>query len=317
MKTLEELKIFFTESLRKDLEALEDVRIKTVLKLRNALVLVFTAAVVIAAFAAGVDGGGVFHAIGLAVVVGGLAYYFITKSYVSDFKEVVIRQLVEFLDPGLRYGPQQKIPIEEFMNSKLFLRHPDVYQGDDRVGGRMGATAIDFSEIHAQYVTRDNKGRAQYHTIFKGLFFKADFNKHFQGETFILPDTAQRLLGNLGNMFQSWNISRPALVKLEDPEFEKLFAVYGTDQIEARYILSPSLMRRIVDFKKKSNRTIWLSFIHSDVYIAVSYFKNLFEPKVFHTLLDFQPIKEYFEDLQLVIGIVEDLNLNTRIWTKA
>ncbi|MCH7504551.1 hypothetical protein IID04_02795 [PVC group bacterium] len=27
-------------------------------------------------------------------------------------------------------------------------------------------------------------------------------------------------------------------------------------------------------------------------------------------------IKEYFEDLELVYGLVEDLNLNNRIWTK-
>ena len=27
-------------------------------------------------------------------------------------------------------------------------------------------------------------------------------------------------------------------------------------------------------------------------------------------------VKEYFEDFHLFIGIVEDLNLNTRIWTK-
>ncbi|MFT5169968.1 MAG: hypothetical protein ACI8Q2_000583, partial [Candidatus Omnitrophota bacterium] len=43
---------------------------------------------------------------------------------------------------------------------------------------------------------------------------------------------------------------------------------------------------------------------------------NLFEPRIFKTLLDFKPIEEYFEDLSFAIGIVEDLNLNTRIWSK-
>jgi hypothetical protein len=33
-------------------------------------------------------------------------------------------------------------------------------------------------------------------------------------------------------------------------------------------------------------------------------------------LIDFAPIQEYFEDLQLAIGIADDLNLNTRIWSK-
>ena len=133
----------------------------------------------------------------------------------------------------------------------------------------------------------------------------------------VLPDTAQKLFGNwLGNLFQSWNFTRDDLIKLEDPEFERLFVVYGTDQIEARYILSTSLMKRIVDFKKKTGKTIHLSFINNEIYVAVSYNKNLFEPKIFKTLLDFNVIREYYSDLQLALGIIEELNLNTRIWSK-
>ena len=143
-----------------------------------------------------------------------------------------------------------------------------------------------------------------------------DFNKHFKGRTVVLPDTAEKLFGGLGKLFQSWNIGRGELVKLEDPEFEKEFAVYGNDQVEARYILSTSLMKRIVDFKRKTGKKIFLSFVGSRVFVAVSFRKDLFEPKVFSTVLAFEPIQEYFEDLQLAIGIVDDLNLNLRIWTK-
>jgi hypothetical protein len=112
------------------------------------------------------------------------------------------------------------------------------------------------------------------------------------------------------------NIFRGELIKLEDPEFESHFVVYGTDQIQARYILSMSLMERIVEFRKKTGRKIYLSFVGSKVFAAVSYTKSLFEPRLFRTLLDFDPICEYFRDLQLAIGIVDDLNLNTRIWSK-
>ena len=47
------------------------------------------------------------------------------------------------------------------------------------------------------------------------------------------------------------NFSRPPLVKLEDPEFEKHFVVSGEDQVEARYILSTCLMQRLTDFRNK------------------------------------------------------------------
>ena len=106
------------------------------------------------------------------------------------------------------------------------------------------------------------------------------------------------------------------LVKLEDPEFEKEFVVYGSDQIEARYILSPGLMERIVEFKRKAKRKIHLSFVQSWVNLAIEFDKDLFEAPLFGSALDYPKIRDYFRDLQLAFGIVEDLNLNTRIWTK-
>ena len=144
----------------------------------------------------------------------------------------------------------------------------------------------------------------------------ADFNKHIRGETVVLPDTAERLFGRLGKKLQALNKPRGQLINLEDPEFEKNFAVYGDDQIQARYILSTSLMKRIMEFKEKTKREIYLSFLGMKVHIAIRFRKDLFEPKLFRTLLDFELIREYFEDVMLAYGIVEDLNLNTRIWSK-
>jgi hypothetical protein len=75
-------------------------------------------------------------------------------------------------------------------------------------------------------------------------------------------------------------------------------------------------MNRIVDFRKKAGKNIYLSFVNSRIYLAIPYSKNLFEPRLYKTLLDFKPVQEYFENIQFALGIVEDLNLNTRIWSK-
>jgi hypothetical protein len=179
----------------------------------------------------------------------------------------------------------------------------------------VGQTTVKFSEVDAKYESGSGKNRSV-QQVFKGLFFIADFNKHFYGRTVVLPDATEKVFGKLAQTFQKLNFTRDDLVKLEDPEFEKEFVVYSNDQVEARYILSTSLMKRIVDFKRDSDKKIHLSFISSQVNVAVSFKRSLFEPKLFSTLLDFKPIQEYFEDLVLAVGIVEDLNLNTRIWTK-
>lgn len=315
MKTLQELREFYDKNLLPDLQHLETIRLGNLRKMAIWIFPLMIGSILLAILfkdAGDAPGFIVF----LAFVVSGIISAYITRGYVSHFKEKIIEKIVHFIDPSLSYQPTSYIDSVKYKESKLFLRHYDVYKGDDRVSGKIGATTVDFSELHTQYITKDSKGRTSYHTIFKGLFFIGDFNKNFKGRTFVLPDTAESLFGGVAKLFQSWAAARPELVKLEDPEFEKLFVVYADDQIEARYILSPSLMKRIVDFKKKSKNNIRLSFLNSNVYVAILYYKNLFEPRIFQTLLDFKPIQEYFEDLQLATGIVEDLSLNLRIWTK-
>jgi hypothetical protein len=234
---------------------------------------------------------------------------------VSGFKRLIIARLVKFIDEGLTYDAKGCIDKPTFMLSGIFKTKPNKYKGDDLVEGAVGKTKIRFCELDAKYESGSGKNRTV-QIVFKGLFFIGDFNKHFSCQTVVLPDSAEKLFGRLGQKLQSMNFTRGQLIRMEDPEFEKHFVVYGSDQIGARYILSTSLMRRIVDFKNRMKNNIYLSFTGSMVFVGISYRKNLFEPRIFRTLLDFEPIREYFEDLQMVIGIVEDLNLNRRIWTK-
>lgn len=253
----------------------------------------------------------------IAVAWGG---HKIRGSFRSDFKHRIIGPIVKFADPGLAYAPESGIACGEYQGGKIFLTGVDRYQCEDLVQGVIGRTAIRFSEVHSEYKTettdKDGHRHTHWHTIFRGLYFIADFNKSFNGEYVVLTDTAERLFGRLGQNLQSMTMGRPPLVKMEDPEFEKLFVVYGTDQVEARYLLTPSFMARLTNYRKQSNREIQLGFSHSHLYLAVSYPKNLFEPRLFSTLLDFTPIREYYADLAIAVDLVEELNLNTRIWGK-
>lgn len=318
MKTLEDLKNFYETVLMPDLKLLEQQRRSIVRKIAWVIIgAVSLAAVAFFVTAQSLRQAGpvVILPIIVGLLIGAGVCYLLTRGYVADFKALVIERIVHFIDENLTYSPKDCIPKSVFMLSKIFTTKPNRYKGDDLVCGKVGTTQIQFSELHADYESGSGKNRHRY-TVFRGIFFVGDFNKHFTGQTIVLPDTAEKLFGRLGQKLQSLNIFRGNLIRLEDPEFESHFAVYGSDQIEARYILSTSLMARITDFKKKTGKKIHLSFIGSMVFVAVSYTRDLFEPKLFKTLLDFEPVREYFEDLQLAVGIVDDLNLNTRIWSK-
>jgi len=241
------------------------------------------------------------------------------KDYAEVFKNCMIRELAALIDPHFDYFPHRHIEEADYRASELFREAIDRFDGDDLVEGALGATRFRFSElIHEEkQKAGDSKGRGQACrvTVFRGLFFIADFNKHFHGKTYVVPDARGSVRG-LGKLFEKWSFARGNIVELENSEFEALFTVYGTDQVEARYILSPSLMERLLKFRHKANTRVHLSFIDSKVFVALATDKDLFEPKIFSSGVQSDYLRDYFRYLALVAGIVDDLNLNLRIWGK-
>ena len=326
MKTIEEFREYYNQALLPGLQVFEDKRKVIVKKFKLVMILSSacgTAAAVLL-FLFFPHPAAIVIPLILTLIAMAIGYSKLTGSFILDFKNKIIEQIVRFLDGSLLYNPLDKIAREQFAASRVYEQRIDRYSGEDKVSGSIGKTRIEFSEVHAEYKTesRDSKGhrKTEWHTIFRGLFFIADFNKEFKGYTAVLPDIAERMLGSLiGQKLQSFTtaFSKRQLIRLEDPEFEKLFAVYADDQIEARYILTPALMRRIMDFSKKNSMGIAMSFINSNVNIAIPKAKDMFEPRIFHTLLDIRMAEEYFLDLEMALSVVDELNLNTRIWTKA
>ncbi|MBX3042474.1 MAG: DUF3137 domain-containing protein [Candidatus Kapabacteria bacterium] len=239
----------------------------------------------------------------------------VRADFVIKFKNKIISSIVKFFDVSLSYYPEKFIPLNEFASSGLIDRRIERYYGDDYVEGKIGQTAFRFSEVHA-FVEEGSDDKKRYVEVFGGIFFIGDFNKNFKGRTYVLPDKIEKTFGRFAKFFQSLSKSRGQLVKLEDIEFEKEFAVYSDDQIEARYILSTSLMQRILEFKRKAGSDIMMAFKESCIYMAIPIKGNLFEPKIFGKLVSEDTLRKYYADLNIAISSIEDLNLNLRIWSK-
>lgn len=318
-KSVDELKEFYKNTLVKDVNKLEEKRKKLKNKLLFIYFIMFWNAIAIYFiffYYSSNKEDGIFITIAILVSLGIFLYKYMKKDYRSEFKEYVIKPLIKQIDSNLNYSSNLHISKTIFTGSKLFS-YPDKFTGNDFTIGTIDKTQIQFSDIHAKKKYKDSKGRTKYSTIFQGLFIAADFNKNFYGTTLVLPDFAQNSFGDLiGSWLQSKNSSRGELVKMDSVDFEKEFVVYSDDQIEARYILTQNLMELILNFKKKSKNDIYISFTKNKLHIAIDYKKDLFEPTVFTSLLNETLIFEYIEILSLVIGCVEELKLNRRIWSK-
>ena len=319
MHSIEKLQSLYDSELLNELTSLEQAR-KSIRSNYIKAILAFLLAGV-CAFCVSNE---VLLSVAVPLMLAALAYivYVLVKSsskvkqFKADFKRQVVQKIIQFIDPTWKYYPEKAISRTEYIESELFLKSFDKYKGDDLILGKIEKTDFKCSELHTQYIKK-TKDKEEDVTIFKGLFFHADFNKDFNGKTFISTDHTGKILGSMiGDFFEQFT-RKEDLVKLENPEFEKAFVVHSTDQIEARYILTPKIMERIINFKKVVGVPVVFSFVGSRVYCAISFKEALFEPKIFRSNINFDDVKQMYELFKINETIIQELNLNTRIWTKA
>ncbi len=252
----------------------------------------------------------------IAGLAGVIAFYWLTPDIDDDwqeeYKSLVIAEIIRhFCGETAIYSPTLGISPDIFNQSQLFSHQPDRYFGEDLVQAKINKTTFAFSEVNAERKTEfttTNHGNVQvvhtnWTTIFCGTLFIADFNKQFAGSTVVKQANFWRFL-NYGN------------IRLENPDFMKEFSVRSTDETEARYILTPALMESILQLNKNFGGRIALSFVDSSVVIAMPEEHNFFEISVHRPLLQQKSWERDAQFVQQLLGIIEILNLNTRIWTK-
>ena len=229
-----------------------------------------------------------------------------SKMFSSFYKEEVVDEIIHAFCPNATYSPNNGVSEDLFRNSGLFTS-PDRYHAEDLIEGCLDKTSFICSEVHAEERrARSTKNGVQYYweDIFKGFLFIADFHKEFQGETTVLRDSFFKI---------KMGASR---VKMENPDFEKVFDVFSTNQIEARYLITPSMMERMLKLDSNFKKGITISFRDSTILVAIPDSKNRFEADVWSSLSDMSILKSDFAVLQSLLDIVDELNLNTRIWSK-
>ncbi len=146
-------------------------------------------------------------------------------------------------------------------------------------------------------------------STFRGMFANARLEKKIDGSVVVLPDRLESRLDYLARNIQALkSVNGNRLVSLEDPEFERHFAVYSTDEITARYVLTPAMMMRMTELREKYGRDIMLSFSGHDFYFAVEM------PEGFLTLgssslTSGEALKDLYDNMVAARGILDDLKI--------
>ena len=174
---------------------------------------------------------------------------------------------------------------------------------EDRLEGTRSATPFRFFEAHLEEkrTTSDGKGRTrtQWVTVFRGQCLSASFPKPFEGVTKVYRDAgvfnALMRMGKGGER-----------VKLEDPRFEKAFEVVSTDQVEARFLLTPDFMERLLALEATfKGRKLRCAFAGGRMLVCVEG-KSLFEPGSMHRpMADLARVREMLRDFAAVFLLID------------
>lgn len=103
-------------------------------------------------------------------------------------------------------------------------------------------------------------------------------------------------------------------VKLEDVGFDKQFSVYTKDQVEARYLLTPTFMERLKHLETSfGTRGIKCSFFDDCIMFAISSKKDLFElGSLYKSLKSKKSVEEFYNEIQSVQNMIDYLKLNEK-----
>ena len=170
---------------------------------------------------------------------------------------------------------------------------------EDWFSGAYKGSSYDLYEGHLEQRHTDSKGRTYYSTVFRGQLVRMHFPRDFLGVTVVRRDMG------IFNVFGGGLGLKK--VGLEDPVFEKAFEVWGSDQVEARYLLHPALMQRLLDLETRmKGQKLRCAFQGGDLLVAIEG-GNRFEPgDLFKPLDDPARARRIVDDIASVMRVMDE-----------
>jgi hypothetical protein len=255
-----------------------------------------------------------FFVLGLCVLFGGVfGYLWAARDLRENYRSLYKKRVLPLL--AARYGaityrratPPNMKPLRE---ERIFPEYHRVI-AEDELAGVIRGCALRIVEF--KLTVRRGKHRRE-HTIFDGLAVEIRLARNLAGTTAVLADG-----GAFGN-FRNWLAeSGRQRVRLEDPRFERVYQVWGSDQVAARALLTPAFMERLLALGDRPGfgRPLALARDNQLTVVIPKRGKiNYFEPpSVFRPAAGRDTVMRLDKDIAAVLAVAEavvDLDSRTR-----
>ena len=174
---------------------------------------------------------------------------------------------------------------------------------EDHISGRHNGVDFHLCEStsgHAKGEAEDGPD------VWEGVLFAFAYRKKFRGRTLIVRDG-----GAIGNFFKGFGKDGERIT-LEDPRFEERFEVFGSDQVEARYLLTPAFMERLVDLDTRyGGKKLKAAFADDKLLLTIDDRQDRFELHLEEGVRHGEAEK-LLRDLEIPCQIIDALKLDAQ-----
>jgi len=136
------------------------------------------------------------------------------------------------------------------------------------------------------------------HTVFRGQLLQVAYPKPFGGVTVVLRR------GGGPDGFQH----PPGLkeVGLEDPKFDRIFSVFGDDQVEARTIVTPAFMEHLMALEKAyEGERLRCAFTQGNLLLAIEGASRFYVGDPFSTMVNRARVQSMAADIHRLFGLID------------
>lgn len=229
------------------------------------------------------------------------------RDYTRLYKSRVLPQLAaQFGD--LSYQ-QASHDVVHRLRAQRILPECDAVEADDEIAGTYRQLPLSIVEARLRQRSGDSS-----RTVFDGLLLELTLPRALSGTTVVLADA-----GPLANLKARWRSDGMTAVRIDDPEFERRYEVYGSDQVEARALLTPAFMSRFLALASRSGFSLpGAMAIGNRLIIALPKgvgMGDLFEPPVFWKPAGGEALVTLTRDIRAVLATA-DAVIDLDFWAR-
>lgn len=201
-------------------------------------------------------------------------------------------------------------PGHEFDHAREFELLPDYDNRymQDQWHGTIDGTDFLLYETKLTETRGSGKNRRTV-TVFDGIVIRFQFARPFLATTLVRREGFKFTLFGDTKSYGGQELER---IKMVDPRFEDAFDIYGTDQVEGRYLVHPAYCERLIDLEKEfDGEKLAALFLGGDLIVTLQT-GNMFESATLDPSKDRELLGKTIGQFASIVRLVTLLNERPR-----